>query len=291
MEKTGMTRRKIFTVAVLIIGIIPFIGISIVPLLGTVFNPNPPAPITSPSPTAQATEQLQQLEAQEKGYQAVLDREPDNLTALEGLVSTQAQLIQAGKRPVDAVIAPLERLTKLNPNEPQYAIILAQVQQQTGNLEQAELILEDVLEKNPGNVNALRGLVDLNLQQNRPQAALGLVETAIAQAQTNPATPGMEPPDVLGLQLILGDIYLSQQDFSQAQSIFSEVAQAHPNDFRPVFGQAIAMQAQGKNEEAAPLFTKAENLAPAEFRDQIKMAAIPTTPPSPTPSPEPSENP
>ncbi len=286
MEKTGMTRRKAFTLVVLVIGIIPFIAISIVPLVSTIFNPRPTPPISSPSPTAQAADQIKQLEAQEQGYQAVLEREPDNRAALEGLVSARLQLIQTGQRTIETVIAPLERLTKLNPDEPQYAVILAQAQQQTGNVEAAELTYESVLTQYPGNINALRGLVDLNLQQERPQAALGLVQDAISHAESNPPPAGSEPPDIVGLKLIMGDIYLSQKDFSQAQTVFAKIAQESPNDFRPVFGQAIAYQAQGKTADAAPLFTKAESLAPAEVKDQIKRAAA-----LPTPSPAPAANP
>lgn len=289
MEKAGMNRRKLFTLIVLVIGIVPFLVISLAPLVSSIFQPRPTAPLNTPSPTAQAANTIKKYESEETGYQAVLEREPDNIPALEGLINARLQLIGLGQRPIDTIITPLERLTALNPAEPQYAVLLAQAQEQMGQPEVAARTYQTVLEKNPNNINALRGLAQLELSQQRPEAALGLVKDAIQSLKTAPETPDSKE-NLLAVNLILGDIYMSQQDYAQALTHFTQLAQDFPNDFRPILGQAIALKSDGKTADAAPLFNQAESLAPPQVKDQIKRlaAADLSTPASPeqTPSPE-----
>jgi len=66
-----------------------------------------------------------ELEQQLQGYQQVLQREPNNQIALEGLAQTQLQM-----RDFKGAIVPLEKLVKLNPDRSDYVTLLAQAKQQ-----------------------------------------------------------------------------------------------------------------------------------------------------------------
>ena len=72
-----------------------------------------------PAPVAVSQESL--LAAQERGYQTVLQREPQNQTALQGLANVRLQMNnQVG------AIEPLEKLVKLNPDRADYKALLKQ---------------------------------------------------------------------------------------------------------------------------------------------------------------------
>ena len=68
-----------------------------------------------------------QLKAQEKGYELVLQREPENQLALRGLVEARLQ-----KNDLQGAIEPMEKLVKLNPDNPQYKALLDGIKQRAG---------------------------------------------------------------------------------------------------------------------------------------------------------------
>jgi len=69
------------------------------------------------APVAVSQESL--LAAQERGYETVLQREPQNQTALEGLANVRLQMNNQG-----GAIEPLEKLVKLNPDRADYKALL-----------------------------------------------------------------------------------------------------------------------------------------------------------------------
>jgi len=69
---------------------------------------------------------LQQLQVQENGYEAVLEREPNNENALEGLVQTRINM-----KDYEGAVKPLEKLVELNPEREDYQRVLGQLRQET----------------------------------------------------------------------------------------------------------------------------------------------------------------
>lgn len=280
-------RNRWLVTVVVILGILAFLVPSLAQVLPTFFPGEQPSTATnSPAPTASATPAAQkaELEAQAKGYELVLQREPDNQTALRGLLESRLAL-----NDIKGAIVPLEKLTKANPNETTYAVLLAQAKQQTGDREGAAQTYRDVLKTKPGDMNALNGLVALLIQEKRPEAAVGLLQDTLKNAnQANQVQPNSI--DSGSVQILLADVYVSQKRYDEAIAIYNEVEKTNKNDFRPVVGKALVLKQQGKVEEAKPLFTRAAELAPAKYKDQInQLAAFPSpgTAPAPAASPAP----
>lgn len=271
--------------AVLIISVVALLGFSMVPLIQGVIQNNQNTTNGKPSPTQPAANsgpKKEELEARAKGYELVLQREPDNQTALKGLL--EAKL---GLGDVKGAIPPLEKLAKANPNEADYGVLLAQAKQQVGDLEGSAQAYRQLLQTKPGNINALSGFTNLLLSQKRPEAAIGLLQDSLKSAPTT----GVDPVSV---NVLLGDVYASQQRFNEALNSFDQAAQTNPQDFRPVLGKALVLQRQGKAGEAKVLFTQAGNMAPTQFKDQInRLAAAPASSPNsntaPTKAPVPAK--
>ena len=82
-------------------------------------------PARSTQVSTQAEDLTQQLQAQARGYEMVLQREPKNQTALQGLVEIRLQM-----NDFERIVEPLETLVRLNPEQEQYKNLLATIRQQ-----------------------------------------------------------------------------------------------------------------------------------------------------------------
>jgi tetratricopeptide (TPR) repeat protein len=275
----------------MVLALIAFVGFSLFPLLSNIFKDNqvrsetapaPAGPTPAPAPS-QPTKQSD-LEAQARGYELVLQREPDNQTALQGLLRTRLEL-----RDIKGTIPSLEKLAKLNPDEPRYGVLLAQAKQYLGDVEGAAQIYRAILTSKPGTLEALQGLVNLLLAQNLPEAAIGLLQDTLKTAAgANQVQLGSV--DVPSVQLLLGDVYAQQKRFDEATAIYDQLIKSKPDDFRPVLGKALLLKTQGKDADAKSLFSKAVTLAPATYKDKIQQLASPNPAPAPA-SPTGSDKP
>jgi thioredoxin-like negative regulator of GroEL len=117
MEQKKFT--KIFTV----LAGLAFLGSSVAGLSGSIGSS-----MNEPAEEKATQSQNAQLAAEEKGYAAVLQREPNNQTALKGLVSIRLRRGDvAGTRTV------LAQLVKLNPADRQYQELLEAIDKQVAD--------------------------------------------------------------------------------------------------------------------------------------------------------------
>lgn len=252
---------------VLIIATVGLLGVSIIPLISSTFNTPAQQTKATPSPAQSLEAKKADVEAQARGYEEVLKREPENQTALRGLLEAKLRL-----NDVKGAIDPLERLAKANPTQTEYGVLLAQAKQQTGDLEGSAQAYRNILNTKPGDLNALQGLAGLLIEQKRPEAAIGLLQDALKNApQANKTQAGSV--DTTAVQVLLGKVFASQKRFDEALNVFDEAIKTNKQDFQPVFYKALVLKEQGKKDEAKPLFETAASLAPAQYKDQIQQAA------------------
>ncbi len=267
-------RQRWLVSLLLVLTIIVFLGFSFFPLLEGIL----PRWRSATSSSTPANNPNSDLAAQAKGYELVLQREPDNAAALRGLLDVRLQ--QGDLR---GAITPLEKLSQVKSDEPDYAILLAQAQQHLGENEAAIQSFRKVLATQPGNMNALQGLAGLYLQQQRPLAAVGLLQDTIKEAEKN-KSPGSKPVDLRSIKLLLGQVYASQKNYLEAIALYDNLIETDDRDFRPVLSKAMLLKEQGRVDQAKTLFEKATALAPAQYKDQIQELAKPKDSPEPAPT-------
>lgn len=283
-------RNRWIVQVILVLAILAFVGVSVIPLLGALNN----TPFSSQNTASTGgnltdSQQKSKLEDQVRGYELVLQREPENQTALKGLLEARLKLLSQKEKSevkpsdIQVVIEPLEKLAKLNPEQSEYSVLLAQAKQQIGDREGAAQAYRSVLDTKPGDLKALQGMVALLLSQQRPEAAIGLLQDTLTDAaQANTNQPGSI--DTVAVQVLLGSVHASQKRYTQAASAYDQAIKKDPKDFRPVVAKAMLLKQQGKNQEAKPLFDRAAALAPAQYKDEINKAATAPLTPNPTSS-------
>lgn len=274
MSNNSQTKPNIILLVVtfLLLGVTGFLALPLLKQLTlkntTAFPPssNPPATtVSNPNPSNS------DLENDAKSYELLLKKDPNNPLALRGLLDTR---LQQGN--LKLALVPLEKLAQTQVDKPEYRLLLAQTKNHLKDFEGSAQAYRLVLKNDPGNVIALQGMVNLLLQQNRPEGAIGLLQDTLKLASQQPDKK--QKINVTSIQLILGQIYVNQQRFTEALTVYEQAASNNKQDFRPVLAQAMILQQQGKDNLAKPLFTKATALAPAKYRDQIKQMANPTIP-------------
>ncbi|MBW4626990.1 MAG: Tfp pilus assembly protein PilF [Brasilonema octagenarum HA4186-MV1] len=274
---------------VLVLVLLAFVGVSVVPIFEA-FNQTPSSSqkSTSTRSVSPSSDLKSKLENDAQGYAQVLQREPENQTALRGLLETRLQLLSLGGRDIKGVIEPLEKLTQIEPEETKYAVLLAQAKQQIGDKEGAAQAYRSVLQKKPGNLEALQGMVALDLSEKRPEAAITLLQDTLNTAnKANQTQPGSV--DTVAVQVLLGNVYASQKNYTQASSAYDQAISKDKQDFRPVLAKATLLKEQGKAEDAKTLFTQAAALAPSQYKDEINKRASESSTPVPTPTSTPKQ--
>ncbi len=288
MAKTS-SKRWLVT-GVLVIVTLGFLGVSIAPLVSSILTPQP---INNPIASEQTTESSR-IKIQIEGFEAVLKREPKNETALRGLLELRLKL-----KDIKGTVEPLVALANAYPEKSEYRLFLAKTRLQLQDRQGAIADYQKVLTTKPGDLEALQTIVAIQLQEKKPEAAIGILDETIKSAETaNKVQP--DSVDKPAVQWLLGNVYGSLKRYDQAIAIYDQIAKENPKDFRPFVGRAQVKRAEGKEKEAIALYAEAAKLAPPQFKDKVNELAnakpittpqTATTPPTAPVIPDPAQDP
>ncbi|MCT0253998.1 MULTISPECIES: M48 family metallopeptidase [unclassified Synechocystis] len=123
--------KKILQKTFIIASGLAFLGMMTVPMLTVLRgDANQTQVQTQPdgAPQQPTAAEIEQLEAIAGGYEKVLEREPNNPNALQGLVEARLQMGDLA-----GAIAPMEKLTKIYPEEEGLKQLLAAIKLQVEN--------------------------------------------------------------------------------------------------------------------------------------------------------------
>lgn len=170
-------RRRWIINVVLVLAVIAFVGFSMVPLISSAFKESQPSTPATPSSGQTPSEQQSQLEQQARGYELVLQREPENQTALRGLVEARLQL-----QDFKGAIAPLEKLASLNPNQTELSLLLGQIYVTQKRYDEAIAVYDQAIEANKQDFRPVLAKAIVLKQQGKAEQAKPLFENAAALA-------------------------------------------------------------------------------------------------------------
>ncbi len=260
-----MVQQKRSSWVYIVLGLMLFslIIFSGLPLLSSIFGGEQLASNSEMTIATFSKQELVKLEAEANGYQKVLEREPENDTALRGLVE-----IRLKQKDLEGAIAPLEKLAQIHSEQNEYTILLAQAKQQVTDYEGAAAAYRQVLATRPGDIFALGGITNLFLIQNLPERAIALLKDTIKLGEKDD-TETSKSIDVTAVELLLGELYVNRERYDEAIALYDRIAKAEEDDFRPIFAKALVLEQQGKIEAAKLVLETAYTLAPAEYKDQI----------------------
>ena len=249
----------------LVLGVMLFslITVSALPLVGSVVEGQQFDRNANKEVFTLSQQELTKLEAEASGYQKVLEREPNNDTALNGLLKIRLQ-----QKDLEGAIAPLAKLAKLHPELTEYKILLAQAEQQLADYEAAAAAYNQVLAEHPGDIYALSGITNLYVTQEEPERAIALLKKTIdlASREDNPVSSSI---DRAAVELLLGELYANQRRYGEAISLYDELAEADRDDFRPILAKALVLEQQGDLKAARPILEQAYVAAPEAYKDRI----------------------
>ena len=240
---------------VLIGAVAAFVGFSLLPALGIVKGlrfRSTPATVQVP---------VEQLQREIDGYQLVLEREPENETALQGLTD---DLLQLGR--VQEAIAPVQQLVALHPERVGLGLELGQLQLQVGQADEGLKTFQDLYASHPTRTDVLKTLVEAELAVGDPNRAIALLEDKLDRGDRWVDT-----------SLLLATAYERGDRWVDAMAVYDRLLVSDPDDFRPPFEKALALSNAAKEnrdfEEAQRLFQLAEDTAPNETGDRIRAIA------------------
>ncbi len=263
-----LNRHRWVTNLVVAVPLLALAGFSLLPIVKLVNG----GVAVATEPNGRSISQTSQLRATAQGYIQVLKGSPENQVALKGLLDVQLQLGD-----VKGSLLTLEKIAALNPQTPDYTVLLAQTKQYLGDRDGALASYRSILTIHPQNINALQGLVSLLLDGKQPAAAIGAVQSAIATPVTG--------RDRVPLNLLLAQVYITQQRNADAIGIYDGLIASHKEDFRPILAKGLMFKQVGNLPEAQALLIAAADLAPANYKDRLNQLVREIDLPKPAVSP------
>jgi tetratricopeptide (TPR) repeat protein len=206
-------------------------------------------------------------EAVEEAH-AVLKLDPNNVDAHRLLARIYVRTLgdltagDAQKENLGKAIEEFQAILKIQPDDTYSSLWLARLYRFENHHTDAEKVLRDVLQRDPGNGPALEQLSQLLIDEGRSQEAVTILSDAAGTSSS---------PEVYDL---LGDAYAQAKDYPKSEEAYRKAAEEDPEDPGHLHGLAQALMEQNKYAEALEQFKKLSEIEPGTAENYLRMAQL-----------------
>ncbi|MFY9803364.1 MAG: tetratricopeptide repeat protein [Candidatus Acidiferrales bacterium] len=200
--------------------------------------------------------------------QAALKIDPDNVDAHRLLARIYVRTLgdlSAGdvqKENLAKAIEQFQAILKIQPDDAYSELWLARLYRFENQHGEAEKVLRDLLQRDPGNGPALEQLSQLLMDEGRSQEA----EKLLADAANDSASPEVYD--------LLGDAYSQSKEYAKAEEAYRKAVEEDPDDPGHLHGLAQALMAQDKYAEALEEFKRLAEVEPGTAENYLRMAQL-----------------
>lgn len=166
-------------------------------------------------------------------------------------------------------IALLEQLADQEPGRWQLRLLLADLRRNANDRSGAERELRQILNQDPGQIEALQRMALLQLEQGRGSEARAQLQGLLRKAQ------GPNPqPRALAIGLLLADLMQRQGDLQAAAQLNQQLSAEFPRDARPWLALALVRQQQGDQKAAQQALVQARSRLGGQGAERLDQVAV-----------------
>jgi tetratricopeptide (TPR) repeat protein len=217
---------------------------------------------------AEVRAKAQQLREAVDQARAVLKIDPDNVDAHRLLARIYVRTLgdqgggDAQKENLGKAIEEFQAILKLQPDDAYSSLWLARLYRFENQHSDAEKVLRDLLQRDPGNGPALEQLSQLLIDEGRSQEAVKILSDAAGTSSS---------PEVYDL---LGDAYAQAKDYPKSEEAYRKAVEEDPDDPGHLHGLAQALMEQNKYADALEQFKKLSEVEPGTSENYLRMAQL-----------------
>jgi tetratricopeptide (TPR) repeat protein len=160
------------------------------------------------------------------------------------------------------------QLAQQQPQRWRLRLLLAELRREQNDLSGAERELQQLLSRQPDQVEALQLLALLQLETGRGSQAQLRLEAAL-----NRASKPILQPQALQIGLLLANLQLKRGQAAQAQALLIRLASNFPQDPRPLLARALVEQERGQLVAAQASLAAARALTPGKGDQRLDRLA------------------
>ena len=219
----------------------------------------------SSTPRASAQRQLQlQVQTEVSQLQGRLGRGAATALDRQRLLS----LLLGLDRQAEAIDL-LEQMADQEPGRRSLRLLLADLRRTTNDRSGAERELRQILNQDPGQIEALQRMALLQLEQGRGSEARSQLQGLLSKAQT----PRLKP-QALAIGLLLADLMQRQGDLPAAAQLNQQLSQQFPSDARPWLALALVRQQQGDGQASQRALVGARSRLGGQGAQRLDQVAV-----------------